>query len=112
MVIIKSIDVYFYKEASGNEPVREWLYELSHEDRKIIGRDIRIVQISWPVDNLLVKPLGDKIWEIRSRLDNRISRILFVFNEGSIVLLHGFIKKTQKTPLQEIDLARKRAKNL
>lgn len=113
MESIKAISVYFYKELSGKEPVREWLKEeLSDEDRKIIGRDIRTIQINWPMDGLLVKPLAPGLWEIRSRLDNRIVRILFVFNEGSIILLHGFIKKTQKTPKNEIDLAKKRAKNL
>jgi phage-related protein len=112
MEFIKAIPVRFYQEDSGNEPVREWLCELSNKDKKIIGRDIRIVQIDWPVEGSLVKPLGNGLWEIRSRLENRIARILFVFLDGEIVLLHGFIKKTQKTPVQEIDLARKRAKKL
>lgn len=112
MEFVKTIPVYFYKEVSGNEPVRFWLHELSDDDRKIIGRDIRIIQLSWPIGSPLVKSLGDKLWEVRSKLDNRIARVLFVFDDGVIVLLHGFIKKTQKTPLQEIDLARKRAKTL
>ena len=94
MNFIKIIEVNFYKEESGNEPVRKWLHELSEQDRKIIGRDIKKIQYSWPVDNLLVKPLGDKMWEVRSNLDNRIARIIFVFNDGKIILLHGFIKKT------------------
>jgi phage-related protein len=110
--IIKIIPVSFYEEESGNEPVRKWLRELSKEDRKIIGLDIRIVQIDWPVGSPLVKPLGNGLWEIRSRLDNRISRVLFVFDEGSIILLHAFIKKTEKTPSQDIALARKRASKL
>ncbi len=112
MEFIKTIPVYFYKEESGNEPVRKWLYELSKEDRKIIGGDIRIVQIDWPVGYPLVSPLSKGLWEIRSNLENRISRILFVFDDGAIILLHGFIKKTQKTPAQDIEIARKRAKNL
>ena len=112
MEFIKTIPVRFYQENSGNEPVREWLRKLPTRDKKIIGRDIRIVQIDWPVEGSLVKPLGNGIWEIRSRLDNRIARVLFVFSNGEIVLLNGFIKKTQKTPKQEIELARKRAKNV
>ncbi len=112
MEFIKTIPVRFYQEDSGNEPVREWLRELPTKDKRIIGRDIRIVQIDWPVEGLLVKSLGSGLWEIRSRLDNRIARILFVFSAGEIVLLNGFIKKTQKTPKQEIELARKRAKKL
>ena len=112
MESIKTIPVYFYQEISGKEPVREWLGILSINDRKIIGRDIRVIQIDWPVDGSLVKPLGGGLWEVRSRLENRIARVLFVFHEGTIVLLHGFIKKTQKTPKQEIELAQKRAKKL
>ena len=112
MESIKTIPVYFYKEMSGNEPVKEWLKELSAADRKIIGKDIRIVQIDWPTGGPLVKSLAPGLWEIRSRLDNRIARVVFVFNESSIILLHGFIKKTQKTPKCEIDLAKKRAKSL
>lgn len=112
MEFIKIIPVCFYREESGREPVRVWLRELSDEDRKIIGRDIKIVQLDWPIGSPLVKSLGNGLWEIRSRLDNRIVRILFMFHEGSMVLLHGFIKKTQKTPSQDIDLAKKRAKKL
>ena len=112
MEITKIIPVSFYKEESGNEPVREWLLELSGDDRKIIGRDIRIIQLDWPVGYPLVSSLGDGLWEIRSRLDNRISRVLFMFHGGTIILLHGFIKKTQKTPKDDLNLAIKRAKKL
>ena len=110
--IQKIIPVHFYKELSGKEPVRDWLFELSNQDRKIIGSDIRIVQIDWPIGAPLVKPLGAGLWEIRSKLDNRISRVLFSIKNGTIILLHGFIKKTQKTPSDAIDIAKKRMKNL
>lgn len=112
MEFIKRIPVYFYQEASGSEPVKKWLKELSADDRKIIGRDISIIQIDWPIESPLVKSLGGGIWEVRSKLDNRIARVLFIFHDSKIILLNGFIKKTQKTPPQEIELARKRAKNL
>ena len=112
MKIQKIIPVHFYKELSGKEPVRDWLFELSNQDRKIIGSDIRIVQIDWPIGAPLVKPLGAGLWEIRSKLDNRISRVLFSIKNGTIILLHGFIKKTQKTPSDAIDIAKKRMKNL
>lgn len=112
MKFVQQIKVCMYQEELGNMPVRDWLHELSKEDRQIIGRDIKKIQIDWPVDNLLVKPLGNKLWEIRSRLDNRTSRIIFVFYDSQIILLHGFIKKTQKTPPQELDLALKRSKLL
>lgn len=113
MNFIKLIPVVFFREISGKEPVKEWLKELSDTDRKIIGRDIRIVQMDWPeVGFPLIKSLGKKLWEIRSNLNNRIARILFIFNDGTIVLLHAFIKKTQKTPINEIDIALRRAKKI
>lgn len=112
MEIIKMIPVSFYKEVSGREPVKEWLRELEKDDRKTIGADIRTLQIDWPVGEPLVSPFGNGLWELKSKLENRISRIFFVFNDGHIILLHGFIKKTQKTPPNELKLAKKRAKNL
>lgn len=112
MEFLKTIPVYFFKETSGNEPVRQWLSELSSRDRKSIGRDIRIVQLDWPVGSPLIKSLGNKLWEIRSSLDDRIARTIFIFKDGSIILLHGFIKKSQKTPLKELELAQKRARKI
>lgn len=95
---------------TGNEPVREWLKELSKEDCKVIGTDILTVQHAWPVGKPLVDNLGDGIWEVRSRLDNRIARTLFAMVNQEMVLLHGFIKKQQTTPQDELDLAKKRKK--
>jgi len=101
--------VKFFKADSGNEPVREWLKTaLADEERKIIGRDIKIVQLSWPVGLPLVKNLESGLWEIRSSFKNRTSRVIFTFYGGQIVLLHGFIKKDQKTPKGDLELARKR----
>jgi phage-related protein len=106
----RPLKVIFYKTDTGNEPVREWLKGLSKEDCKIIGTDILTVQYAWPVGKPLVDNLGDGIWEVRSRLDNRIARTLFALVEQEIVLLHGFIKKSQKTPQDELELAKKRRK--
>jgi phage-related protein len=100
----------FFKTDANNEPVRQWLQNLPREDRKIIGSDILTVQYAWPIGRPLVDNLGDGIWEVRSRLKNRIARILFTLVEGEIVLLHGFIKKDRKTPKTELDLARNRKK--
>jgi phage-related protein len=102
------LKVVFFKTEAGNEPVREWLKGLSKEDCKVIGTDILTVQYAWPVGKPLVDNLGDGIWEVRSRLDNRIARTLFAMVEQEIVLLHGFIKKQQKTPPDELELAKKR----
>ena len=106
----RPLKVVFFKTETGNEPVREWLKELSKEDCKAIGTDILTVQYAWPVGKPLVDNLGDGIWEVRSRLDNRIARTLFAMVDQEIVLLHGFIKKQQKTPPDELELAKKRKK--
>jgi phage-related protein len=106
----RPLNVVFFKTDTGNEPVREWLKALSKEDCKVIGTDILTVQYAWPVGKPLVDNLGDGIWEVRSRLDNRIARTLFAMVDQEIVLLHGFIKKQQRTPQDELDLAKKRKK--
>ena len=110
MKVERPLNVVFFKTDTGNEPVREWLKALSKEDCKIIGTDILTVQYAWPIGKPLVDNLGDGIWEVRSRLDNRIARTLFVVVDQEIVLLHGFIKKQRKTPQDELELAKKRKK--
>ena len=106
----RPLNVVFFKTDTGNESVREWLKELSRDDCKVIGTDILTVQYAWPVGKPLVDHLGDGLWEVRSRLDNRIARTLFAMVNQEIVLLHGFIKKQQKTPQDELELAKKRKK--
>ena len=106
----RPLKVVFFKTDTGNEPVRDWLKALTKEDCKIIGADILTVQYAWPVGKPLVDNLGDGIWEVRSRLNNRIARTLFAMVDQEIVLLHGFIKKQQKTPADELELAKKRRK--
>ena len=104
----KKISVVFYRTPSGNEPVRDWLKALPLDDKKAIGEDIRAVELSWPVGLPLVRKLDADLWEVRSRLLGRIARVLFTVWENSMVLLHGFIKKSQKTPQEDLDLAKKR----
>lgn len=109
----RDIPVVFYATGSGREPVREWLKSLDKEDRVVIGSDIRAAQIGWPIGLPLCDSLGDGLWEIRSKLPGRrIARVIFAFDEGTIVLLNGFMKKTQKTPPSEIALAAKRLKEM
>jgi phage-related protein len=87
------------------------LKELEPEDRRAIGEDVKDVEFSWPIGMPLVRPLGRELWEVRSSLPRgRIARVLFCVGHGRMVLLHGFIKKTQKTPQHDIDLALKRKK--
>ena len=107
--IANKLDASFYCTESGKEPVREWLKELSKTDRKTIGEDIRTVQFGWPIGMRLVGNLGDGFWEVRIKLmGGRIARIIFFMDNKTMILVNGFIKKTQKTPKQELDLARKR----
>ena len=104
----RPLSVVFYRTGAGNEPVRQWLRSLPVEERKILGTDILAVQYAWPVGKPLVDNLGEGIWEIRSRLPNRIARTLFAVIDEEIVLLHGFIKKQQRTPPDELALAKRR----
>jgi len=109
MTTEKELRVVFYRTASGTEPVREWLKGLSKRDKKRIGEDIKTVQYGWPLGMPLVRKLDHGLWEIRSRLDLRIARILFTLaDDGRMVLLHGFIKKSQKTPQTDLRLAKDR----
>lgn len=102
------LKVKFYASLSGREPVREWLRSLSREDRKIIGDDIKTAQFGWPLGMPLIRKLDKDLWEVRSNLDNRIARTLFTVEGDLMVLLHGFVKKSQKTPQKELSIAQKR----
>lgn len=104
--------VVFYRTEHGNEPVREWLKSLSPEDRKFIGEDIKTVQFGWPLGMPVVRKIDTEIWEVRSNLKNRIARTLFTIEGDLMVLLHGFIKKTQKTPQNELEIAKGRIHKL
>ena len=106
------LQVKFFRQESGREPVRDWLKSLPAEDRKLIGEDIKTVQWGWPLGMPLVRILGDGLWEVRTDLKGRIARVLFCTHDDHIVLLHGFIKKTGKTPDKDIRLARQRMKEL
>lgn len=110
---LKKITAEFYQNPAGKEPVREWLKELSDDDRKAIGKDIATVEYSWPIGMPLCRPLKGGLFEVRSSLDkNRISRVLFRNVRTRMVLLHGFIKKTEKTPQRDLDLAATRMKEV
>jgi phage-related protein len=101
--------VVFYRTSTGTEVVRDWLRRLNQADRNIIGQDLMRVQFRWPIGMPLCRPLGDGLWEVRSDItSNRIARVLFCVVGGRLLVLHGFIKKTQRTPEAESRLARKR----
>jgi phage-related protein len=107
------IPARFYRTAAGREPVLEWLRSLDKEDRRAIGLDLMRVQFGWPIGMPLVRSLKGGLWEVRSALlGRRIARLLLCFHEGEIVVVHGFIKKTQRTPVEDIDLARRRMREV
>lgn len=109
----KKIIGRFYAAASGHRPAREWLLDLPKADRAIIGKDIQKVEFGWPIGMPYCRPLGDGLWEVRSDLSGgRIARVIFCIAGGEMVLLHGFEKKTQKTPQRDIELALKRKKEI
>jgi phage-related protein len=109
----KKITGRFYATAAGRRPVREWLLALSKEDRRIVGRDIQKVEFGWPVGMPYCRPLGRGLWEVRNDLSGgRIARVIFCIVAGEMIMLHGFEKKTQKTPQRDIGLALKRKQEI
>jgi phage-related protein len=109
----KKIPVFFYQTAGGAEPVREWLKQLDAEDRRIVGEDIATVEFGWPVGMPICRSLGHELWEVRSSLaSRREARVIFAVIEEQMVLLHAYMKKTQKTPKTDLELALKRLKEI
>lgn len=106
--------VVFYQTAMGGQPVREWLRSLPKEQRKSIGEAIMEVHIGWPLGMPVVRKLQRSLWEIRSSLPpNGIARVIFTLagSPPAILLLHGFVKKSQKTPLHDLNTARDRLRS-
>lgn len=107
-----TLSVRFFRTAAGKEPVREWLKAQPADDRKSIGTDIKEVQIGWPLGMPLVRKLEEGLWEVRSDITDGIARVLFTVVGNQMVLLHGFVKKSQKTPAKELATARARLRQL
>jgi len=105
--IIKKLEVKFYATGQGREPVRLWLKELKKEDKKVIGEDIKTVQFGWPLGMPLVRNLEKGLSDLKGE---RIARVIFFMASNTMILVHGFIKKSQKTPQLELEIARKRKK--
>ena len=107
---LQPLIVLFFKTDSDNEPVRDWLRSLSAADRQTIGADIRTVQVGWPLGMPLVRKMDTDLWEIRISLTSGIARVFFTVSANTLLLLHGFIKKSQATPKHELELAKNRLK--
>ena len=106
---VKKITVSFFISDTGKEPVRSWLLALSKDDRKIVGEDIKTVEFGWPIGMPTCRPLGNGLYEVRSTLtDGTEARILFTIQGNNMVLLHGFTKKSNKTPTNDKKIAKRR----
>jgi phage-related protein len=105
---MKRVPAIFFRTASGNEPVREWLRSMPPDDRKCIGEDLKTVEYGWPLGMPTCRPMGGGLHEVRTALDgNRIARTLFYIDRRQrLVVLHGFIKKSRQTPPSDLALAR------
>jgi len=109
----KPIPAHFWASESGNEPVRDWLKKLPKKDRQTVGFDLRQLQFGWPIGMPLCRPIGKGLWELRSTLaSHRIARVFLTHHDGALILLHGFIKKDQQIPKADLELARKRLREL
>ena len=109
----RKIPLVFFRTSTGGEPVRNWLQELPEAERRGIGKDLLRAQWRWPVGMPLCRPSGSGLWEIRTDLPTkRTARVLLCVYRDHLVALHGFIKKTRKTPDEDLDIARKRKKEL
>jgi phage-related protein len=106
------LSVRFYRTDSGNEPVRDWLKSMPFDYKKEIGEDIKTVQFGWPVGMPIVRKLDPGLWEVRSHVKDGIARVIFTVHGDCMILLHGFIKKSQKTPSEELETGKRRKKNL
>ena len=104
------LTVVFYATGNGKEPVREWLKALPLPSRKTIGEDLNTAQFGWPLGMPLIRKVGKNLWEVRSNLWEGIARILFTVNGSEMILLHGFIKKSQAIPMHELETAELRMK--
>lgn len=106
------LTVHFFRTDAGNEPVREFLRDLTAEDRRRAGEDIKTAQFGWPVGMPLIRKLAAGLWEVRSDINDGIVRVMFTVNGSQMVLLHAFVKKSQKTPAADLETAKKRLKQL
>lgn len=104
----QKLHVRFFCTEAGNEPVRIWLEGLERAHKRAIGIEIRTVQMGWPIGMPVVRKLEKDLWEVRVNLGSIIARILFTVETDTMILLHGFIKKSQKIPADELDTAKQR----
>src|SRR5208282_1370612 len=106
----KRVPAFFFRTKLANEPVRDWLKkDLATGERKAVGEDIKTVEYGWPMGMPTRRSFGDGLHEVRTHPPGRIARVLFYVDaDRRLVLLHGFIKKSRKTPDADLAIARAR----
>ncbi len=109
----QKIPLLFFRSGGGKEPFREWLQNLDEPERHAVGQDLMRAQWRWPVGMPLCRAMGQGLWEIRTNLpSSRTARVFICLHDDALVALHGFVKKTAKTPDAELAISRKRLKEL
>ncbi|MBI4979182.1 MAG: type II toxin-antitoxin system RelE/ParE family toxin [Spirochaetes bacterium] len=104
--MVRKVD--FYHKVNGDCPVQEFLDSLSGKVAQKVGWTLELIENQRFVPAKCLEHLDDGIYEVRVKFGSDIFRILCFFTGGNVVLLtHGFVKKTQKTPPGEIDMAKK-----
>ena len=102
------LKVVFYETQQGKQPCRDFLLALEKDDRREVGADIFAAQKGFPLGLPLCRKMNKELWEIRSTVSDGICRVFFTVDGNAMILLHGFKKKSDKTPLKEIGIAKKR----
>jgi phage-related protein len=110
---VQKTPLVFFRSLTGSEPVRDWLKQLPEVERQAIGKDLLRAQWRWPIGMPLCRPMGNGLWEVRTDLPTkRTARVVICLYRDHLVALHGFIKKTRATPGDDLELARRRKKEL
>ncbi len=108
----KILQAHFFAQDSGKEPVRDWLSSLTKNEKKLIGTDIMSIEFGWPIGMPTVRHIEGSLWEVRTDLDKKIARVFFCTIGNKMILLHGIIKKTQKTLSSDLNIAKRRLKKV
>lgn len=105
---MQEFEILFYALKNGKEPAREFLDSLDVKMRAKMVRTIELLRVNGTaLREPYSKPLADEIFEVRAKVGSDISRVLYFFFVGrKIILTNGFVKKTMKTPLGELEKAK------
>lgn len=108
--------IIYYKDDKGDNPIQEFLVNLGRSNRILVAKTrqgIEKLRNRAYHKEPLSKHLEPGLWELRIRAGVDILRIIYTFDKGKIIiLLHGFVKKDQKTPVSELEVARRRLKEI